>query len=75
MYYTISGHAAFSRDIICVLSADNATTGRDTRAFLKRCEQNGVLISGDEEPRFIVVTQSSRGEGVFFTTSRPRSIA
>jgi len=50
-----------SQDIIGIFDLDNASTGKDTRAFLRRAEEEGMVIAaGDELPKSMVVC-SPRG--------------
>ena len=57
MYLSIGGDFSVrEKSIIGIFDLDNTSTSKRTRAFLKRCEQDGEIVPCDELPKSFILT-------------------
>ena len=75
MYLSSGGDFSVrEKSIIGIFDLDNTSTSKRTRAFLKRCEQDGEIVPCDELPKSFVVTSSYGFNRVYLSPLSARTL-
>ncbi len=76
MYVYIGGKTVVPEDeVVAVFDLDNVSTSKRTREFLRKAEEEGMVIpTGDELPQTIVLcSPSGSWQRVYLTSKRSRA--